>query len=43
VLELVTGFDQLKRWAGDQVEAFQDAIHARFRDEIAFVIGDMPG
>src|SRR5690606_29569471 len=42
VLELIRRFDQHERGAGDEVEPLEDAIHARFREEIAFTVGDVP-
>ena len=43
MIELVTGRNHQKSWAGHQIKALQDTINTRFGDEIAFPIGETPG
>jgi hypothetical protein len=43
MLELIACSHQVKGGTGDQVEAFQDAVDTRFRDEVAFGVGEIPG
>lgn len=42
-LEAVTGGYHLESRASNQVKALENTVHARFRDEVLLVIGDVPG
>ena len=41
--EVVSGGYHLESRAGNQVKAVENAVYARFRDEVLLVISDVPG
>ena len=43
ILELVGGLDDDEGWAGDQIVGLEQPIDGRFRDEVAFCIGEAGG